>query len=232
MHRANDLSVRKHLAALALLAAWTVAAGAAEDHSHHHGPRPAAHTSYSRSTVEYRLPTVKLVRADGKRVDFPADIDDGRAVLLNFIYTTCTAICPVMTHILSAFEKKLGAESGRVRLVSVSIDPEQDTPERLAEYAKRYDAGPGWTFYTGTVEASAAVQKSFAAYRGDKMNHTPLTLIRLAPGKGWVRIDGFATPDDLMREYRSLVSPQSAPTVDFEGAPRLRVVDIGAFEGP
>jgi len=209
MHWTSDLHARKHLGALALLAAWTFSAGAAEDHSHHGGPQTAgAHASYSRSTVEYRLPTVKLVRADGKRVDFPADIDDGRPVLVNFIYTTCTAICPVMTHIFSTFEKSLGADRARVRLVSVSIDPEQDTPKRLAEYAKQYDAGPGWTFYTGTLEASTAVQKAFAAYRGDKMNHTPLTLMRPAPGKAWVRIDGFASPDDLMREYDRLVHSQ------------------------
>lgn len=207
MHWTNNLYARKPLRALALLAAWAFAAGAAEDHSHHGGPQPGGAT-YSRSTVEYRLPTVKLVRADGKRVDFPADIDDGRPVLVNFIYTTCTAICPVMTHIFSAFEKSLGADRARVRLVSVSIDPEQDTPKRLAEYAKQYDAGPGWTFYTGTVDASTAVQKAFAAYRGDKMNHTPLTLMRPAPGKAWVRIDGFASPDDLMREYERLVHSQ------------------------
>jgi protein SCO1/2 len=178
---------------------------AAEDHQHHqHHPHQhaAATQEATRSSAEYRLGSVKLVRADGARIEFPADIDDGRPVFVNFIYTTCTAICPVMTQIFSAFEKKLGTEASRVRLVSISIDPEQDTPKRLAAYARQYSAGPDWSFYTGTVSASVAVQKAFAAYRGDKMNHTPLTLIRPAPGKPWVRLDGFATPDDLMREYR------------------------------
>jgi protein SCO1 len=203
MDRKIDASVCRHVAVLLILLVAAGTARAAEDHSRHH-PSDGARKDYTRTTVEYRLPMTKLVHADGKRVDFPADIDDGRPVLVNFIYTSCTAICPVMTQIFSAFAKKLGSESARVRLVSISIDPEQDTPTRLIEYAKRYDAGPGWTFYTGTVEASVAVQKGFAAYRGDKMNHTPLTLLRSAPGKPWVRIDGFATADDLMREYRTL----------------------------
>jgi protein SCO1 len=176
-----------------------------QHHQHHQHMEQAAKKEAARSSADYRLKSVKLVRADGARVEFPADIDDGRPVFVNFIYTTCTAICPVMTQIFSAFEKKLGAEASKVRLVSISIDPEQDTPKRLAEYARQYAAGPDWTFYTGTVAASTAVQKGFAAYRGDKMNHTPLTLIRPAPGKPWVRLDGFSTPDDLMREYRLIV---------------------------
>jgi protein SCO1/2 len=49
-------------------------------------------------------------------------------------------------------------------------------------------------------------QKAFDAYRGDKMNHLPVTFVRLAPGKPWVRLDGFATPDDIVREYRTLVA--------------------------
>ena len=90
------------------------------------------------------------------------------------------------------------------RMVSLSIDPEHDTPARLSAYAQQYGAGPQWSFYTGTVEASIAVQKALDAYRGDKMNHSPLTLLRAAPGTRWVRLDGFATPDELLREVRGI----------------------------
>jgi protein SCO1/2 len=161
-----------------------------------------------RTTADYRLAQVKLVRADGVRVDFPAAIDDGRPVLLNFVYTTCTAICPAMTQVFAEVQKQLGDDAARLHMVSLSIDPEQDTPKRLAEYAKTYAAGPEWRFYTGTVEASIAVQKSVAAFRGDKMNHTPLTLLRPAPGQPWVRLDGFATPEQLLREVRPLLAPR------------------------
>lgn len=183
---------------------------AAEDHSQHHHMlmNAARNNEYSRSSVDYKLPNVKLVRHDGRHVDFLNDIDDGKPVFVNFIYTSCTAICPVMTQIFSSFEKKLGEQRSGVRLASISIDPEQDTPRQLTEYAKQYDVGSNWTFYTGTVEASIEIQKGFAAYRGDKMNHTPLTLIRMAPGKPWLRIDGFATPDDLMREYQKLLAEE------------------------
>jgi protein SCO1/2 len=93
-----------------------------------------------------------------------------------------------------------------VHLVSISIDPEQDTPERLSEYARRFHAGPEWRFYTGTTQASVAVQRAFEAYRGDKMDHTPATFLRAAPGRPWVRIDGFASSEELAREFHELVA--------------------------
>ena len=145
-----------------------------------------------------------LVRADGASVAFPADIDTGQPVILNFVYTSCATICPVMTQIFATVQQELRAE--RVLLVSLSIDPEYDTVPRLAAYAKQFGAGPQWRFYTGTVKASAAIQKTFAVYRGDKINHTPVTFMRAAPGRPWVKLDGFATPDELLKEYRRLAA--------------------------
>ena len=90
--------------------------------------------------------------------------------------------------------------------MSISIDPEQDTPARLVEYARRFHAGPEWQHYTGTLAASITAQRAFDVYRGGKMSHTVVTLMRAAPGKPWLRIEGFATPDDLLRDYRELVA--------------------------
>jgi protein SCO1/2 len=193
---------RASLLAMLLLPAAAVAAQPAHDHSHHqHAPAAAG---YQRTEEKLTLPQVTLVREDGKRVEFPKDMDDGRPVVLNFIYTTCTAICPMLSQTFAEFQRKLGPEAAKLRMVSVSIDPEQDTPKRLAEYARRYGAGPQWTHYTGTLEASVKVQKAFRAYYGDKMNHKPVVFLRAAPGLPWVRLDGFTTPEDLVSEYRKL----------------------------
>jgi protein SCO1/2 len=91
-------------------------------------------------------------------------------------------------------------------MVSISIDPEQDTPARLREFAARYKAGPNWDFYTGTAAASISVQKAFNAYRGDKMNHEPLTLLRKAPDQPWMRVEGLAAPEELVTWVRSLMA--------------------------
>ncbi|HET8725563.1 MAG TPA: SCO family protein [Anaeromyxobacteraceae bacterium] len=159
-----------------------------------------------RSTGAYAIPTVELVREDGRKVAFPAELDDGRPVVLDFIFTTCTTICPVSSRIFEQLQDRLGARRDGVHLVSISIDPEQDTPARLREYAKRFHAGPEWDHYTGTVEASVALQRAFDAYRGDKMSHVPVTFLRAAPGRPWVRIDGFASSTELEGELRGLLA--------------------------
>jgi protein SCO1/2 len=171
----------------------------------------AAAATVSRATVSYETPAVMLVREDGKSVSLPHELDDGRPVLLNFIFTTCSSICPLTSRTLEEFQHKLGSEAARVHLMSISIDPEQDTPARLSEYARKFHAGPEWQYYTGTVAASLAAQRAFDVYRGEKMSHTPVTLMRAAPGEPWLRIEGFVTPDELVDDYRNLLASLGSP---------------------
>lgn len=177
----------------------------ADPHAHHHhlveAPLPV-----TRSVANYAVPDVALVRSDGARVNFAKEVNDGRPVLLDFIYTTCTTVCPVMSQTFAEVQKRLGRDAAKVKMVSVTIDPEEDTPARLAEYAKRYQAGSQWTFYTGSAEASVAAQRAFGVYRGDKMSHLPATFFRGALGQPWVRLEGFATPDAVLGEVRTQVA--------------------------
>lgn len=175
--------------------------GGAHDQGH-----KAEHTR--RSTVEYTVPQVTLLREDGRTVSLPEELNDGRPVVLNFFYTKCTEVCPLTSSTFMQFQVKLGAEREKVHMVSISVDPEQDTPEVLRDYARKFHAGPAWHHYSGTVAASIEVQQAFDVYLGDKMNHVPVTLMRAAPGKPWLRIEGFSRPDDLVREYRNLVAAQ------------------------
>ena len=175
----------------------------AEQEHHHHQADSAP--GYARLAVTYRLPDTTLLRSDGTKASFPHEIDDGKPVVLNFIFTTCAAVCPILSQSFAEFQRKLGADSDKVRMISISIDPEADTPARLTEYARRFDAGRQWGFYTGSVQASVTLQKAFQAYFGDKMHHRPMTFMRAAPGQAWLRLEGYATPDELLMEYRQLI---------------------------
>jgi protein SCO1/2 len=188
----------------ALLAAALLAIGALRAYGHENGedrPPPAAGARTTTTTAHYVVPAVRLVRDDGKIVSLPEEMNDGRPVVLNFVFTTCSSICPLMSQIFEGFYHKLGTDRGRVHLMSISIDPEEDTPARLREYAKKFHAGPEWQHYTGTVEASLAAQRAFNVWRGGKMGHAPVTLVRAAPDKPWLRIDGLVTPDQLLQQY-------------------------------
>jgi len=190
------------LALAGVLAIGQARAADEDPHAHHHMMMAAsADSGVQRSEASYEIPDLKLVRESGKSVSLRSEIDDGRPVYVNFIFTTCTTICPLSSQVFSQLQKKLGDDRDKVHLVSISIDPEMDTPARLRAYAARFHAAGEWTHYTGSFEASIAAQRAFNAYRGDKMNHTPLTLYRAAPGKPWVRLDGFATADQLLALY-------------------------------
>jgi protein SCO1 len=201
-------------AAVAAPAATEVTATAGA-HEHH---AMDASRALQRSEGAYVTPAVDLVRDDGKTVSLAAELDDGRPVVLNFIYTSGTTICPLSSQVFAQFQRGLGAKHEPVHLVSISIDPEQDSPSRLRAYAKQFQAEPGWDHYSGTVATSIAIQRAFAAYRGDKMSHTPLTLMRAAPGKLWVRLDGFATAADLLAE-RKLWLDATGPARTASAAP-------------
>lgn len=169
---------------------------------HHHHMMP---TELKRSEVNVDLPEVRLVRQDSKEVQLQDELSDGRVVVLSYIYTSCTAVCPMTSQMIYKLQGKLGSDLDKVHLVSISIDPEQDTPEVLAKYADKYHASKYWNHYTGTVDASVKVQKAMNAYLGDKMNHVPVTFIWSGKGKAWIRIDGFASPDDLLLEVNKLL---------------------------
>src|ERR1700710_863553 len=87
---------------------------------------------------------------DGKTLRFYDDILKGKIVLINFFFTGCDAICPLMTENLARVQELLGARVGKdIFMASITLQPEFDTPEVLAAYAKGYHAGPGWQFLTG-----------------------------------------------------------------------------------
>lgn len=181
-------------------------AGEEEDmHAHHHHHHHMM-TEIKRSEISVDLPDLKLVRDDGKAVQLQDELGDGRVVVLSYIYTSCTAICPMTSQTIYKLQGKLGADLDKVHLASISIDPEQDTPEVLAKYAQKFHASKYWNHYTGTVNDTIKVQKSMNAYLGDKMNHVPVTFIWSGKGKEWIRIDGFATADDLLLEVKQVLA--------------------------
>jgi protein SCO1/2 len=181
------------------------------DHSAHESapgdPDPhAAHRAalqksrYSVTTENYSVPDVKLIDQTGATTALRPLLESDQPVVLNFIFTTCTTICPVMTATFAQMRRELGDSASQVKLVSISIDPEYDRPEVLEEYAERFHAGPGWTFLTGDGADISQVLLSFDTYAGSKMNHQPVTLLKSPNDPSWIRIDGLASGDDLAHE--------------------------------
>lgn len=158
---------------------------------------------YQRTVHEYAIPDVTLLNQDGKKVQLKSFLrPTDKVIILDFIFGTCTTICPVLSASFANFQNKLGTEPGRVRLVSISIDPEHDTPKVLKAYLKRYKAKPGWDFLTGSRENIERVTNAFNAYTSDKMQHYPLTFVYSPVQDRWFRIDGLVATSELLGEYQ------------------------------
>ena len=164
----------------------------------------AAETKYHRTVEAYTVPDVVLVNQNGNKVHLKEYLQSDKPVILDFIYGTCTTICPVLSASFVNLQRKLGADIQKVRMVSITIDPENDTPKVMKEYLARYRAKPGWDFLTGTRRDINAVMTAFNAYIPDKMSHYPLTLIRAPRDNTWVRIFGLTSGVELMGECQKV----------------------------
>jgi protein SCO1/2 len=160
---------------------------------------------YQRTLKDYQVPDVTLVNQDGTRINLKTILNAEKPIILDFIYGTCTTICPVLSIGFSHFQKKLGSDIDKVHLVSISIDPDNDTPQVMKKYLQRYNAQEGWDFMTGEREDIVKVMKAFDAYAVNKMNHYPLTFLHAPGDKEWIRINELLGTSDLMREYKLLL---------------------------
>jgi protein SCO1/2 len=175
----------------------------ADPHANHAHPDPKA--AVKRSTVNVALADTPMVRQDGSKTTLAKELDGNKPTILAFIYTSCTTVCPVTSQILSNAQDILGGDVKNVRILSVSIDPEYDTPARLQAYGTKFGALPQWQHYTGSLANSVAIQKAFGAYRGDKMNHVPLMFVNGGGKSNWVQLEGFPSAEQLVKELRDQV---------------------------
>ncbi|WP_437551924.1 SCO family protein [Sorangium sp. So ce367] len=152
----------------------------------------------------------ELVDQDGRPVRL-RELARDRVLAVNFIFTTCTTICSPMTAIFGRLQAELGGALDRdVRLVSISLDPAMDTPERLNAYAEKFGRRKGWSFLTGRRERVNRVLDALGGRAPIKERHAPITLIgREAEGR-WTRVEGIAPPGRLADEVRAFLPPRGA----------------------
>lgn len=201
----KKMKTAKIVAAAVALAVVSVtpAAAQADEHAHHRmamataAPVVAAHPM----AVQPAIGDLTFTNQDGRKVTLRDALATSDPVMVNFIFTSCTTICPVMSAGFSSLERRLAGEQRAVRLVSISIDPEVDTPARLKEYAGGLGAGNDWWFLTGTVADVEAAQRAFGAYRGSKEGHSAATFIRRTGTGQWEQLDGLASGETLLRAY-------------------------------
>jgi protein SCO1/2 len=139
-----------------------------DEHAGHDMPAKSA----SSETAQVKFADVALVDQNGKTVRLEKDLVSNKIVVMSFIYTSCTTVCPVVSSIMGKVQKQLGARVGtEVQLVSISIDPQRDDAKRLNDYARTFQNGPGWSWLTGSPQSVNETLKGLGSFSGDFKNH-------------------------------------------------------------
>ncbi len=163
---------------------------------------------YTRNVADYTIPDVLMIDRVGRNTGLRETIDYGGPVMLQFIFATCSSICPILSSCLSVAQPELDRlTNGVYRLISISIDPEQDRPEILNAYAERFKAGKNWYFLTGKQADVENILKAFdASFAGNnKMFHNSLTFMRPRIGEKWTRIEGLLGKNNIIEEYKTML---------------------------
>ena len=159
----------------------------------------APETTPDDSSPAMRIPDVTIQDQNGKSLNFYRDLIKGKVVAVNFVFTTCTAICPSLTATFRRVQQLLAEENLSAQLISISVDPTVDTPERLHEFAAKFKAEPGWTFVTGNTSDIDAILKEFGVAAANKNDHSPMILIGNEKAGYWTRAYGLSSPTSLVK---------------------------------
>ena len=207
--------------ALALPFAALSAEDAASEHEHHHhhqaaggaeGADPHAHhkammdkPAEPAKSADVDLKDLTLLDQQGREVRFVSDVIGERIVVMDFVYTSCTTVCPVLSAVFGQVQERLGDRLGDdVALVSVSVDPTRDTPERLKAYAENLNARPGWVWLTGPKTSVDEVLDGLGAYSPSFEDHPAMVLVGDGRTGQWSRFFGFPSPDRLVEQVDAL----------------------------
>ena len=155
---------------------------------------------------------VEVKTQDGRTLRFYDDVMKGKILLINFFFTDCDAICPLMTENLARVQDLLGERVGdEIRMVSITLQPEHDTPEVMAAYAKTYGVGPGWMFLTGQKDDIELLRHRLGFVDSDKVEdadpeqHIGTVRIANEPLHRWAMSPALVNPAAMVRTVMRVI---------------------------
>jgi len=161
-------------------------------------PSPTPPSDLAFSFTSAKIPNTRLKDQNGKQLNFYDDLIKGKTVAINFIFTTCTASCPPLTATFRKVQQTAAERKLDVKLISISVDPVVDTPERLRAFAEKFKVEPGWTFVTGDKGDIDSLLQALGAGITNKNDHTPMIMIGNDPVDYWTRAYGLSSPSSIV----------------------------------
>ena len=172
---------------------------------------PAPQTTEKRNKME--IPDVAVLDQHGNKLHFYTDLIKDKTVAINFIFTNCTTICPPLAATFARLQKEMGDKVGKdVHLISISVDPVTDTPERLKAWGAKFKAGPGWTFVTGEKQEMDKLLNALGAAVSKREDHTPALIIGNDAKGVWTRTYGLAKIPQIIGVIQNVIAGKSEET--------------------
>lgn len=147
-------------------------------------------------------PNLFVLNQNGKKISFYRDLIKNKTVAINFIFTACTSSCSLSTAIFRQVQKQLGNQ--QVQLITVTVDPVNDTPERLLEFSKRFNAASGWEFITGERQVISGLLKNLGVYTADRNDHSNVVIVGNDSKHRWTRLYGFPQADEILTALKNI----------------------------
>jgi len=173
---------------------------------------PAAATVAPDQSSKMNIPDIEVLDQNGRKIHFYTDLVKGQTVAINFIFTTCTTICPPLGATFARVQKELGEKVQEVRFISISVDPSTDTPERLKAWGAKFHAGERWTFVTGTKPQVDELLRALGASSARREDHSPTILIGNDAQGAWTRTYGLAKTSQLVQIINDAIAGKIATT--------------------
>jgi len=171
--------------------------------------------SASGQVPKMNIPDIEVLDQNGRKIHFYTDLVKGQTVVINFIFTTCTTICPPLGATFARVQKELGDKVGRdVRFISISVDPATDTPERLKAWGAKFHAGDGWTFVTGNKPQVDELLYALGASSARREDHSPTVLIGNDAQGAWTRTYGLANTGQFVQIINDMMVGKSTTTTE------------------
>lgn len=167
---------------------------------------PTATITGGESAAEKYFTDIQLVNQNGEKMRFYHDLLQGKTVIINSFFATCQGSCLPITRNLEKVQEALGDRLGKdARIISISVDPEVDTPPELKAFSKKFHARPGWYFLTGSKEDVAFVLKKLGQYVEDKNDHFNIIIIGNDRTGLWKKAFGLAKSEELIKVVDSVL---------------------------
>lgn len=180
--------------------------------AHHQEPGTVDGQHHGGNRVKVEIPDVAVYDQDGKKIRFCTDLMKGKVVAINFVFTTCTYICPILGQTFSDLQAALGERLGRdVFLISVSTDPTTDTPERLKTWGARFGAKAGWTLVTGDKQEMDKLLRVFTGDPARKGEHFPIVFVGNYDRGAWIQTYGLGAPERYIKLFNDVVNTTNEP---------------------